>query len=89
MSPRSSTRPDTQRAVRAVLAAARTGALARRGREPTFAVMAEERPRIKGTTEELGEIIPPPARAEPRDDEDHEIHVDDGEEIGRRDQPRR
>ena len=53
--------------------------------------MAEERPRIKGTTEELGEIIPPPARAEPPDDEDgdHEIHVDDGEEIGRRDQPRR
>jgi hypothetical protein len=84
MTPQSKAKPDTQRAVRAVLAA-----LAQRRSEPTFVGMADERPRIKGTTEELGEIIPPPARAEPRDDEDHEIHVDDGEEIGRRDQPRR
>lgn len=80
------TRHDTQRAVRAILAAT----VARRAGEPTFDTMGnEQRSRIKGTTEELGEIIPgPPRRAEPRDDDerdDTQVHIDDGEEIGRRD----
>ncbi|MDB4966472.1 MAG: hypothetical protein JWN44_2161 [Myxococcales bacterium] len=49
-----------------------------------------EHVRIKGTTEELGEIIPPQVRTEPSDPADDEpegaehVTIDDGEEIGRR-----
>jgi hypothetical protein len=46
-----------------------------------------EHVRIKGTTEELGEIIPPPVRTEPSGPVDDEpegaehVNIDDGEEI--------
>jgi hypothetical protein len=46
-----------------------------------------EHVRIKGTTEELGEIVPGPVRTETgpgSEDEDAEpIVIDDGEQIGR------
>jgi hypothetical protein len=45
-----------------------------------------EHVRIKGTTEELGEIVPGPVRTErsPEEPEGAErIVIDDGEEIGR------
>jgi hypothetical protein len=43
--------------------------------------------RIKGTTEELGEIVPPPVTVPGRADDDvpegaERVIVDDGEEIG-------
>jgi len=49
-----------------------------------------EHVRIKGTTEELGEIIPPPVLTEPSGPSNDEpegaehVFIDDGEEIGRR-----
>ena len=63
---------------------------------PIFFLMNEQRPRIKGTTEEIGEIVPPIDRrvAEDGDDDDAGddaiIEIDDGEEIGKKDpSPRR